>query len=245
MLENFIFENHLGQRFEGLENGVYLNYNDLRDYAWSYDTINSKISRFFRPITSRKIPLVVKCASDDEATQVKNRLLELAETDIEAKLPGRIYVGEFYTTGFITASKKNDYLISKQLCRIELTLTSDDPAWYMEKTYVFPKDGFDSNPGEDEPDDNEPGGIIPEGTLDIVANGYYDVAAYANVMVKIPVGIVPEGTLDIVENGHYDVSTCANVTVKIPVATAKVEDNILFVEMDVTANVKDNILVVE
>ena len=193
MLEKFIFENHLGQRFEGLANGVYLNYNDLRDYAWSYDTINSKISRFFRPITSRKIPLVVKCASDDEATQVKNRLLELAETDIEAKLPGRIYVGEFYTNGYITASKKSEYLITKQLCKIELTLTSDDPAWYREQTYVFPKDGFDSNPGEDEPDDNKPGGIIPEGTLNIVANGYYDVSAYASVMVNIPDTTYPNG----------------------------------------------------
>lgn len=137
MLENFIFENHLGQRFVGLENGVYLNYNDLRDYAWSYDTINSKISRFYRPITNHKLPLVVYCNTDRKAIEVKNRLLELAEADIEAKIPGKIYVGDYYINGYITASKKGNYLITKRLCNIELTLTSDDPAWYRERTYTF------------------------------------------------------------------------------------------------------------
>lgn len=137
MLEKFIFENHLGQRFEGLPNGVYLNYNDLRDYSWSYDTINNRISRFYMGTKSRKLPLVVKCDSDEEAIEVKNRLHELAEADIEAKIPGKIFVGDYYTNGYITASTKSNYLITKRLCYIELTLTSDDPAWYRETVYPF------------------------------------------------------------------------------------------------------------
>lgn len=137
MLEKFIFENHLGQRFEGLPNGVFLNYNDLRDYSWSYDTINNRISRFYMGTKSRKLPLVVKCDSDEEAVAVKNRLHELAEADIEAKIPGKIFVGDYYTNGYITASTKSKYLITKRLCYIELTLTSDDPAWYREQTHAF------------------------------------------------------------------------------------------------------------
>lgn len=137
MLETFVFENHLGQRFEGLPNGVYLNYNDLRDYSWSYDTINNRISRFYMGTKNRKLPLVVKCDSDEEAVAVKNRLHELAEADIEAKIPGKIFVGDYYTNGYITASTKSNYLITKRLCYIELTLTSDDPAWYLEQTQAF------------------------------------------------------------------------------------------------------------
>lgn len=137
MLEKFIFENHLGQQFEGLPNGVFLNYNDLRDFSWNYDTINNRISRFYMGTKDRKLPLVVKCASDEEAVAVKNRLHELAEMDIEAKLPGKIYIGDYYTMGWITDSKKSEYLISKKLCKMELTLTSDDPAWYREQTHQF------------------------------------------------------------------------------------------------------------
>ena len=142
MLENFIFENHLGLRFVGLENGVYMNYNELRNYSWNYDTINNKISRFYRSIKDRKLPLIVYCNSDEEATKIKNRIHELAEADIQAKLPGKVYIGEYYTNGFITASTKSDYLITKRLCKLNLNLTSNNPAWYREQTHAF-------IPGED------------------------------------------------------------------------------------------------
>ena len=137
MLEKFIFENHLGQRFEGLPNGVYLNYNDLRDYSWNYDTINNRISRCYRSMTGRKLPLIVKCDSDKKAVEVKNRLHELAEADIVAKIPGKVFVGDYYTIGYITASKKSNYLITKRLCYIELTLTREEPVWYLEQTHTF------------------------------------------------------------------------------------------------------------
>lgn len=146
MRENFIFENHLGQRFEGIANGVYLNSNDLRNYQWSYDTINSRISRFYRKTTNRKLPLTVICKTDDEAVKVKNRLMEIAEVDIEAMIPGRIIVGEYYTNGYITASVKSSYNIKKRFCKIELTMTSDDPVWYREELYSFFSEGATVSP---------------------------------------------------------------------------------------------------
>jgi hypothetical protein len=137
MLENFIYENHLGQRFVGLENGVYLNENELRDYTWEYDVINNRISRFYRSVSSRKLPLVICCSTTQEANRVRNRLLELAEADIDAMLPGKIITGEYYTTGFITESKKSDYRIDGRFCMTNLVLTSQDPAWSRETVHVF------------------------------------------------------------------------------------------------------------
>ena len=137
MLEKFIYENHLGQRFDGLANGVYLNHSDLRDYSWSYDTINNRISRFYRDVTKRSLPLVVYGKSDEEAIAAKNRLYELAEADIVTNIPGKIFVGDYYTHGFITASSKSNYLIRKKYTRINLEFTSDDPSWYREQIYPF------------------------------------------------------------------------------------------------------------
>lgn len=137
MREDFVFENHLGQRFVGLENRVYLNANELRNYSWGYDVINNRIARFYRSVTQRKLPLMVCCKSVAEANEVRNRLLELAEADIEAMNPGRVYIGEYYTTGFITASKKSDYRMVGRYCLIELTLSSSDPSWSRETTHIF------------------------------------------------------------------------------------------------------------
>jgi hypothetical protein len=137
MLEKIIFENHQGKRFDFLENGVYVNHNDLRDYSWSYDTANNRISRFYRSITNRKLPLVIVGKNADAAIEAKHKLLELAEADIEAMRPGKIFVGEYYTHGYITESAKSDYLISKRYCKNDLTLTSDDPSWYREKRHSF------------------------------------------------------------------------------------------------------------
>lgn len=137
MLEEFIYEDHSGRRFSGREFGVYLNYNDLRDYSWSYDAINNRISRFHRGITNRKLPLTIMCNTVDEAIHVKHKLLEYAEADIAARLPGRVYIGEYYTLGYITSSVKTNYLIDRRYCTIELTLTSDNPHWYREERHVF------------------------------------------------------------------------------------------------------------
>ena len=133
--DRFIYENHMGQRFD--EDCVYLNHSDLRDYSWSSETMNGRISRFYRSITGRKIPLVIVGKTGDEATEIKNRLFEIAEADIMAMIPGKIYSGEYYTQGYITDSAKSKYLINRRFSKIDLTLTSEDPAWYREQKYSF------------------------------------------------------------------------------------------------------------
>lgn len=137
MLDNFIYENHLGQRFFGLENGVYLNIGELRDYTWTHETINNRISRFYRKTTNRKIPLYVVGETYAKAAEAMNRLFEITEADIAANIPGSVFVGDYYTRGFITTSKKTRYLDNRQLCKIDLTLTSDDPSWYKNTTHSF------------------------------------------------------------------------------------------------------------
>lgn len=153
MRDRFIYENHLGQRFD--EDCVYLNYTDLRDYSWSCDTMNGRISRFYRSVRERKLPLVIVGNTGEEATAIKNRLFEIAEVDITAMIPGKVYSGEYYTQGYITASAKSKYLLHKRFSKIDLKLTSDDPAWYREQTRSFIPGGSSiaANSGTDYPYD--------------------------------------------------------------------------------------------
>lgn len=188
MLDNFIFENHLGLRFVGLDHGVYMNYNGLRDYSWSYEAINSKISRFYRPVQSQKIPLVVYCTSDAEAISVKNRLHELAESDIVAKIPGKIYIGDYYVTGYITGSVKSDYLVTKRLCKLSLSFVSDNWAWYREQKHIFLPG---SNTGDgvaggfdlpyDYPFDYVMNTVGKQITIDAIRNSPFKITIYGEV----------------------------------------------------------------
>lgn len=132
MLEEFVYVNHMGYVF-GFQD-VFVKSCDLRDYSWNYDTLNSKISRFYRPITKRKITLAIVGTSDqwgsEDVTFYKNELFAITEMDVEAKIPGYVWIGDFWTRGYIIASKKRNYLVNSRYCEIELTLVSDDPAWY-------------------------------------------------------------------------------------------------------------------
>ena len=137
MLDNFVYVDHIGRRFSGLENGVYINENDMRDYDWKYSTINGRLSSFHRDVTTRNLPLTLVHKTGAEALVVRHKLLELAEGDIAAMIPGKIYIGEYYTLGYITGSKKGSYLVNDRYMTLDLKVTSDDPMWYREKRYVF------------------------------------------------------------------------------------------------------------
>lgn len=62
-----------------------------------------------------------------------------------------------------------------------------------------------------------PVGVFPDGVLEIVANGDYDVTEKKSVSVNVPdTGIIPAGTKEVVENGTYDVTEFASVNVNVP-----------------------------
>lgn len=61
----------------------------------------------------------------------------------------------------------------------------------------------------------EGGGITPEGELEILENGDYDVTTYASAHVAVPTGVFPEGTFPITENGEYNIESYEKVVVDV------------------------------
>ena len=133
MLERCSYMNHLGEWFNfGSESGVYVNYNDLRDFQFSVDSNSNRIRKLSRnQIVSKTLPLVI-FTDPEKADEIKNRLYEIMAKDSVKTSYGRIYVGRCYYQCYMSGSEKSNYLNSKEETNINIELSTDQPYWIRE-----------------------------------------------------------------------------------------------------------------
>lgn len=132
MLDRITYINHLNEKVVFGEDGIYANYNELRNYEWDYDYENGVISNFRHTIKPKKLPVEIAALSESDGIQKKNRLFEIFEKDVLAEKKGRLVIGDYYYKCYITASKKSNYLFNKNRLSLELTVTSDSQFWIKE-----------------------------------------------------------------------------------------------------------------
>ncbi len=153
MLEKIKYQNHKGEYFESTQDGIYANYNTLRDYKWEYNTVSDKISKFFRGMTEKTIPLVILCDSEEKGVEVKNRIFSITEKDILNKTPGNIIINDYQMQGYIVGCKKARYLINQKYLELELTFATDSNTWVKTTHFQFlPQIIVPNEPGENEQD---------------------------------------------------------------------------------------------
>lgn len=137
MLEQLKYQNHRGEVIEFGKYGVYVNTSELHDYSWNVTKKNDRISSLDYTVTTRKLPIVIMCATEAEGIAARNRLHEVMEKDVLAFQYGRVIIGDYYFKCFVTKSVKKDYQNSKRYMAVTLTLTTDFPYWVKETSTVF------------------------------------------------------------------------------------------------------------
>lgn len=137
MLEKLRYINSGKEELAFGEGGIYVNYNDLRDYEWGYDAVNGKISSFKKEIKEKTLPVLIKAGSEEEGLRIKNELFEIAEKDVLKKSHGKIVLGDYYLKCFIIGSKKKNYLIDKGYLEVELKIATDYQMWTKETTTAY------------------------------------------------------------------------------------------------------------
>ena len=136
MLDNVRYQNHQNEEIIfGKE--TFLNKNEIRDYSWKYDTDFNSISNFYKGVISKKMSVVILANTEEEGTAKKNKLFEVFEKDVLAGKPGKLFVNGYYFQGYITESKKSNYLISRRLLYVEVNLSSDNPFWIRPTTFIY------------------------------------------------------------------------------------------------------------
>lgn len=137
MLEQLQYRNHLGEVISFGMDGIFVNENDLRDFAWSYTSKNNRVSSFRKGVVKKTLNVIIACTSEEEGLKKRNALFEICEKDVLAEKHGRFIIGGYYMRCYVTGSKKSEYLLNKQQMKVKLTIITDFPAWVKESTSVF------------------------------------------------------------------------------------------------------------
>lgn len=153
MLDKFFYENNNGKRVVFGEGGLYANYNDLRDYEWSYSDDNNIIDGFYKEPVKKSLPIVIVKNSLSERIAVRNSLFEVFESDILACKKGRIYIGGWYLKCWITAIENSSYLIHRDFTKADLTVITDEPFWIKEEIFSYSAVNVSASGGIDFPFD--------------------------------------------------------------------------------------------
>lgn len=130
--------NSLGARVVFKWPEFYVDHYDLRNFMWNYNSEYEKITSFNHDgIETKELPLYIFGKTKNEAYALRNSLFEIFETDVLAKNPGKFYIGDYYFQGYVVGSKKEEYLVSKRLLKLELTVVSDLNIWIKDSFFAF------------------------------------------------------------------------------------------------------------
>lgn len=137
MLEQLIYKNHINEVFEFGKDGIFVNTSDLHDYEWDVKAKNNKIASLDYTISKRQLPVIIICSNEEKGLAARNKLFEVVEKDVLAMQHGKIIVGDYYFKCFVTKSEKKEYLNTKRMMKLTLTLTTEFPYWVKESTHTF------------------------------------------------------------------------------------------------------------
>lgn len=133
MLERFTHTNSKGETLDFVSLGIFINYNQLRNYEWSVQSENNQIKGFTRGIVKKTIPFVFY-VSEEKSNLIKDMFFEHFEIDVLTGRKGYFLINGYKYHCFVTKSVKSDYLISERHLKISVETTTDTPYWKKEKT---------------------------------------------------------------------------------------------------------------
>jgi len=137
MIEQVRYTNHRNEVLEFGKDKLFVNENDLHNFAWTVTSKNDRISGFKKGIVSKTIPIILKCDSEEEGLALRNKLFEVMEKDVLAVKHGTLSIGDYYLKCYVTESKKSEYLLDKGYMRVTLKVSTDFPYWIRETMTTF------------------------------------------------------------------------------------------------------------
>lgn len=135
MLDRITHTNSNNETLDFTSLGIFVNYNDLRNFEWGVKTNNNRITGFYKGVVTKTIPFVF-LVDQQKANEIKNQFYEHFEIDILKKEKGYFEINGYKYYCYAIKSTKSKYLIDERLLYLEVGITTDDSDWIKETTYT-------------------------------------------------------------------------------------------------------------
>lgn len=153
MRDRMKFINHIGEIIEFGKNNILINENDFRNYEWTYESKNSKITGFKRGIPKKSLPVTIW---GDNARETANNIHDILEKDVVEGIPGKMYIGDYYLSGYFYAGDSSEYTQQKRIVYSMKFVVDNDIAWTKQfKREFLPRTRSEEQKGLDFPTDFE------------------------------------------------------------------------------------------
>lgn len=135
MLDRITHTNSNNETLDFTSLGIFVNYNDLRNFEWGVKSKNGKITGFRKGIVNKTIPFVF-LVDQQKANEIKNQFYEHFEIDILKEEKGYFEINGYKYYCYAIKFTKSKYLIDKRLLYLDVGITTDDSDWIKETTYT-------------------------------------------------------------------------------------------------------------
>lgn len=135
MLERITHTNSNNETLDFTSLGIFVNYNELRDYEWEIKSSNNRITGFTKGIVKKSIPFKF-CVDEDLANEMKNLFYEHFEIDVLRESKGYFEINGYKYYCYVVKSVKSEYLEHKSILSIDVEIATDDSYWIKETTYT-------------------------------------------------------------------------------------------------------------
>lgn len=117
------YQNHLGASVDLNANGIVSNVSDVAEWSMSSSTVGGRVSS----LSADSDDIEFSCAT--YSNEARSRLYDIPSVDVEAMVPGRLYVGEWYLVCYVTAASQSGGADRSGIAKYSITVTPDDPHW--------------------------------------------------------------------------------------------------------------------
>lgn len=137
-----------------LDQGPYMMLvSDFLNYGWKYTSTYGRIRKFYHEISERKLKIDIYSDQRKTAREHQNELTSIFEYDVLNMTPGKLYIGEYWISCYITECDKTGWDDESNVVCCEYTLAAENPMWTKETTYHFLGDSGITASGIDFPYD--------------------------------------------------------------------------------------------